>query len=103
MPDGGTITISLEEVKLDSTFCNENTWAKPGKYVLVSISDTGHGMDSGTLSRIFEPYFTTKEMDKGTGLGLSTTFGIISQHKGLINVVSMVNIGSTFDTYLPIK
>jgi len=103
MPDGGTITISLEEVKLDSTFCNENTWAKPGKFVLVSISDTGYGMDSDILSRIFEPYFTTKEMDKGTGLGLSTTFGIISQHKGLINVVSMVNIGSTFDTYLPIK
>jgi signal transduction histidine kinase len=54
------------------------------------------------LNRIFEPYFTTKEMNKGTGLGLSTTFGIISQHKGLINVMSEINKGSTFEIYLPI-
>jgi len=103
MPMGGTISITSKIIIIDSNFCNENTWAKSGKYIKLSISDTGHGMAQEVLSRIFEPYFTTKEMDKGTGLGLSTTFGIISQHNGLLNVTSEVNVGSTFDIYLPIK
>jgi len=102
MPTGGTITISTKKVILDYNFCKENTWAKLGKYIKLSIADTGQGMSQEVLSRIFEPYFTTKEMDIGTGLGLSTTFGIISQHNGLINVTSEVNIGSTFDIYLPL-
>ncbi len=101
MPDGGLITVSTDSIEIDEIFCSKNVWAKPGKYILVKISDTGHGMDLDTKRRIFEPYFTTKEIDKGTGLGLSTAFGIISQHNGLFNVISEKGKGSTFEIYLP--
>ena len=101
MPNGGKIEIVSENVLLNDEFCFNNAWAKQGRFVKISISDTGHGMDKQTLNRIFEPYFTTKEVDKGTGLGLSTAFGIISQHEGLFNAESVVNKGSKFDIYLP--
>jgi len=101
MPSGGIITVNTQNVEINKTFCSKNTWAKPGNYILIKISDTGHGMDSDTKRRIFEPYFTTKGIDKGTGLGLSTAFGIISQHNGLLNVISEKDKGSTFEIYLP--
>jgi len=101
MPDGGLISVTTNSIEIDEIFCSKNLWAKPGKYILVKISDTGHGMDSDTKRRILEPYFTTKELDKGTGLGLSTAFGIISQHNGLFNVISEKGKGSTFEIYLP--
>ena len=101
MPDGGVITVATNSIEIDEIFCSKNVWAKPGKYILVKISDTGHGMGSDTKRRIFEPYFTTKDMDKGTGLGLSTAFGIIYQHNGLFNVISEKGKGSTFEIYLP--
>lgn len=102
MEDGGLIEISTQNVNLDANLCSANAWAIPGDYALITISDTGHGMDSDTQRRIFEPYFTTKDLDKGTGLGLSTSFGIISQHNGLVNVISEINKGTTFEVYLPI-
>ena len=101
MPNGGIIKVVTSSVSISEDFCSSNTWAKPGNYILISVSDNGHGMDSDTKRRIFEPYFTTKGLDKGTGLGLSTAFGIISQHKGLINVISKENMGTTFNIYLP--
>lgn len=101
MPDGGLIELSTQKIILDDNYCSVNAWAKPGEYALITISDTGHGMDPDTQRRIFEPYFTTKDIDKGTGLGLSTAFGIISQHNGLLNVISEINKGTTFEIYIP--
>ena len=103
MKDGGIIKIITKPVIINKKFCSTNAWAKAGNYILLSVSDTGHGMDEDTKRRIFEPFFTTKELQKGTGLGLSTVFGITTQHKGLLNVMSEKNEGTTFEIYLPIK
>ena len=102
MPDGGTIEVEITKVTLDNEFCELNAWAKTGGYLRLAISDNGEGMDSETKRRIFEPYFTTKELSKGTGLGLSTVFGIISQHNGLLNVESIKGKGSRFEVFLPL-
>lgn len=103
LPDGGLIKVETTEVNLDNEFCEINAWAKPGTYVRLAISDNGQGMDSETKRRIFEPYFTTKDLSKGTGLGLSTVFGIISQHNGLLNVESKKGKGSRFEVFLPLN
>jgi signal transduction histidine kinase/CheY-like chemotaxis protein len=102
MGDGGTLTIETSNQDLDREFCEANTWAIPGKYVQFSVTDMGCGMDADTKSRIFEPFFTTKKIGEGTGLGLSTVFGLVSQHKGLINVYSELGVGSTFKIYFPV-
>ena len=102
MANGGTIEVEITEVVLDNEFCELNAWAKTGGYLRLAISDNGEGMDSETKRRIFEPYFTTKELSKGTGLGLSTVFGIISQHNGLLNVESIKGKGSRFEVFLPL-
>ncbi|MDP2157614.1 MAG: PAS domain-containing protein, partial [Nitrospirota bacterium] len=80
MPKGGAFTITTEEVNLDEEFTSPRGLSKPGRYALISISDTGHGMDKETREKIFEPFFTTKEVGKGTGLGLAVVYGIIKQH-----------------------
>jgi PAS domain S-box-containing protein len=98
MPGGGRLSIStsLMEIQPDHGYLNLD----PGKYALISISDTGHGMDDATRQRIFEPFFTTKEIGKGTGLGLSIVYGIIKQHNGEISVYSEPSLGTTFRIYM---
>ena len=100
MPDGGDLSIQTENVKLGPDFCKVHDVAE-GDYVKVSVTDTGVGMDQATLARIFEPFFTTKEVGKGTGLGLASAYGIIKNHKGIIQVHSTKGKGSTFNIFLP--
>lgn len=101
MPDGGTITIETGNVCLDEEFCENHAWTKPGRFVLLSVTDTGCGMDSETINKIFDPFFTTKEPGKGTGLGLATVYGLVSQHDGFIQVNSTIGQGTRFNVYLP--
>jgi two-component system cell cycle sensor histidine kinase/response regulator CckA len=101
MPQGGRLTIKTEDVTLDEDYCRVIPEAWPGKFVHLSVGDTGVGMDKETLQHIFEPFFTTKEAGKGTGLGLAVVYGIIRQHEGWISVSSEPGQGSTFKVYLP--
>lgn len=101
MPDGGKLTIATRNVDLDAEYVQTHPEATAGPHVMVSISDTGHGMDRETLSHLFEPFFTTKEPGKGTGLGLATAYGIAKQSGGHITAYSELNRGATFRVYLP--
>jgi CheY-like chemotaxis protein len=101
MPSGGRIVIKTLNITLDDTYRGEQTFIRPGHYVVLSVSDNGLGMDKETQSRIFEPFFTTKEKGKGTGLGLSTVYGIVKQTGGYVLVQSDVGRGTTFHIYLP--
>jgi hypothetical protein len=97
MPDGGTLSIGLERVALE----DRRAELAPGEYLMVSVSDTGIGMDKNTQDHLFEPFFTTKSVGKGTGLGLATVWGIIKQSGGHVEVQSEVGVGTTFRIYLP--
>ncbi|MGQ9618076.1 MAG: ATP-binding protein [Candidatus Aminicenantia bacterium] len=99
MKEGGTLSISTENEELKAEDCFENPESKPGKYVVIKISDTDTGINPEIIDRIFEPFFTTKE--KGTGLGLSIVYGIVKQAGGSINVESIYGEGTTFKIYLP--
>ncbi len=101
MPNGGKICIRTSAVTLDDSHRPENTFIKNGPYVMISVTDTGQGMDRETQARIFEPFFTTKEQGKGTGLGLSTVYGIIKQSGGYVFVQSEPNCGTVFTIYFP--
>jgi len=101
MPEGGKLTFATSNVYLDADNCEMLSGAKPGKYVLLVISDTGEGMDEETLGHLFEPFYTTKEVGKGTGLGLATVYGIVQQHGGHITCRSEPDQGTTFNIYLP--
>jgi len=100
MPDGGKITLQSADVTVRQNF-SEHRFIHPGRYAVISVSDTGHGMDKETQSRIFEPFFTTKEKGKGTGLGLSTVYGIVKQSNGYVFPESQIGKGTTFYVYLP--
>ncbi|NMG18817.1 response regulator [Brasilonema bromeliae] len=101
MPDGGTLSICAENFFIDESYAQMHLEAKTGPYILITVSDTGVGIDHEIIDRIFEPFFTTKEQGKGTGLGLSTVIGIVKSHGGFVNVYSEVGSGTSFKVYLP--
>lgn len=101
MPDGGKLTIECRMRLLDETFAKENVGSQPGEYVMMSVTDTGTGIEPEVLTHIFEPFFTTKEKDKGTGLGLPTCYGIVKQNNGYILVDSVVGRGTSVKIYFP--
>ena len=102
MPNGGRLTLETQQVVLNGAFIATHPWARAGRYVLLTITDTGHGMAPEVLERIFEPFFTTKPVGEGTGLGLALAMGIVEQHGGLLHAYSEVGVGTTFKVYLPV-
>ena len=101
MPDGGTLTIETSNTDLDRIFASAHSEVAPGDYVLVSVRDTGAGMNKETLAHVFEPFFTTKPVGQGTGLGLSQLYGFMKQSGGHVNIESVVGRGTVVDLYLP--
>ena len=101
MHDGGVLLLQTKNIFLDDHFCERYPELQPGDYVLVTVSDTGHGMSAEVASHIFEPFFSTKDIGQGTGLGLSTVFGIVQAHRGHIICDTKTGVGTTFSIYLP--
>ncbi len=102
MPDGGKLLFETKNATLRDKYCQTHPEVQPGKYVLLTVSDTGHGMQTDTMARIFDPFFSTKDPGKGTGLGLSTVFGIVKKHGGHIHCYSEVGVGTSFKIYFPV-
>lgn len=102
MPQGGCLSITTERIVIDQAFIERNAFGSVGSYALVTVADTGRGMDRETAGKIFEPFFTTKEMGKGTGLGLAVVYGIVMNHQGFIDVSSEPGKGCRFRIFLPL-
>jgi PAS domain S-box-containing protein len=102
MPEGGKLIIGTNNIFLDESYCRGNLEAHPGEHVLLSVSDTGHGMDKETIEHIFEPFYTTKGVGKGTGLGLAMVYGIVKSHGGHIQCLSQPGKGTIFSVYFPV-
>lgn len=102
MPEGGRLVVETQDVYLEEEYVRQNPYMKPGRYALLTVSDTGVGMDEKTRERVFDPFFTTKGPDKGTGLGLAMVYGIVKQHGGFIHLYSEPGKGTAFKAYFPV-
>jgi two-component system, cell cycle sensor histidine kinase and response regulator CckA len=102
MPKGGQLSLGTASVEIDEGYARQHPESRPGTFLLLTVTDTGCGMDRQTLDRIFEPFFSTKEVGKGTGLGLATVYGIVKQHRGWTEVSSQLGCGTTFKIYFPV-
>jgi two-component system, cell cycle sensor histidine kinase and response regulator CckA len=103
MPEGGSLTVQTTNVAFGEKSCAGQPLMHPGEYAMLSVTDTGTGMEAAILDRIFEPFFTTKELGKGTGLGLASVHGIVRQHGGFVQVDSEPGMGTTFRAYFPVS
>jgi anti-anti-sigma factor len=103
MPQGGHITIQTENFVIDDSYVRIHSWAQLGRYVLLTVTDSGCGMTEEVREHAFEPFFTTKETGKGTGLGLASVYAIVKQHSGLLHLYSEVDKGTEFKIYLPVQ
>ena len=101
MPDGGIIVVTLSNIEFDKDTAAQHPELNMGRYVNLTVSDTGHGISQEEIDRIFDPYFTTKEVGKGTGMGLAVIHGIVKEHNGMITVESELGKGTTFNTFFP--
>ena len=102
MPDGGIIVVTLENIELDKDAAAQRPVLQPGRYISLTVSDTGHGISQEEIDRIFDPYYTTKEIGRGTGMGLAVVHGIVKEHKGLIAVESELGKGTMFSILFPV-
>lgn len=102
MAGGGRLTVEIEQVLINGSYVKTHPWAKPGRYVLTSVTDTGIGMTPEVLERAFEPFYSTKEAQAGTGLGLAVAYGSVRQHEGMMHCYSEPGVGTTFKVYLPL-
>jgi signal transduction histidine kinase len=102
MSAGGRLTIRAHEVKFAPDDISSQSNRKPGRFVRLSVADTGSGMDTAIISHLFEPFFTTKDVGKGSGLGLATVHGMVTQHQGWIEVESKIGKGTRFDIFFPV-